>query len=56
MTEFGRSQTQATINDGKEPQESLTYSGGMTKPSYNQAVWIVDSFDILKHFERAFTL
>jgi len=28
----------------------------MAKPSYNQAVCIVDSFDILKHFEQAITL
>jgi len=28
----------------------------MTKPSYNLAVCIVDSFDIVKHFERAITL
>jgi hypothetical protein len=51
MIEYGGSPTQANIKDGGEPQESLTYPGGMTKPSYNQAVCIVDSFDVLKHFE-----
>ena len=36
-------------------KEAYFIRGGTTKPSYNQVVCIVDSFDILRNFVQAFT-